>query len=293
MRHFNSVNLIHFLLQLNTKPALGDYQPDPLRQLNRHAALLIEQASREAAQDFSTNSHYLEKEKNAISARVTAELMRVNLANTQQFNAVFQVIEDWQPDQKSQPVRKALLDALPKAQQKQQLQVICHDYKVHLKEEIVSELKDKHPQEYAQFTANRKIKGVPLPDSGQLPQQATQAGGNMDRFVADHPNGLSHGSDRLNAAIKKYAAVSMMANTLNTPQPVNQQLQSFTQTFQSQSKIIEKDRDGWGMKFMKGVATVLSLGIAWVCGIWDVKGQKAAEKMTQALQPPAPIPGLS
>jgi hypothetical protein len=292
MRHFNSVNLIHFLLQLNTKPAPGDYQPDPLRQLNRHAEVLLERALRESAQDFSSHGHYLDKEKNAISVRVTEELMRVNLTDTKQFNAVFSALEDWQPDQKCQRVRKALLDALPKAQQKQQLQVICHDYKVHLKEEIVSELKDKHPQEYAQFTANRKIKGVPLPDSGQLPQQATQAGGNMDRFVADHPNGIPNGSDGLNAAFKKYAAVNTLVNSLTIPQPVNTQLLSFKQTFQSQSKIIEKDRDGWSMKFMKGVATILSLGIAWACGIWDVKGQKAAEKITQALQPPAPIPGL-
>ncbi len=96
MRHFNSVNLIHLLLQLNAKPALGDSKPDRLLRLNRHAALLYDQASREAGQDFSTNSHYLDKEKNAIGARVTAELMRVNLTNLQQFNAVFQAIEDWQ-----------------------------------------------------------------------------------------------------------------------------------------------------------------------------------------------------
>ena len=161
-----------------------------------------------------------------------------------------------------------------------------------MKEDIESELKDKHPQEYAQFTANRKIKGIPLPDSGKLPEQVTQAGKNMDRFVADHPQGIPNGSDSLNAAIKKYATVNTMVSTLTTPQPVDQQLQSFKQTFQSHSKIIEKDRDSWGMKFVKGVATVLSLGIAWACGIWNVKGQQAAEKMTQALKPPAPVPGL-
>ena len=292
MRHFNSVNLIHLLLQTKAKPELGDSKPDRLQRLNRHAALLYDQASREAGQDFSTNSHYLDKEKNAISARVTAELMRVNLANPSNSMPFFRRLKTGNPDQKGQLVRKVLLDALPQARQKQQLQVICQDYKAHLKEDIVSELKDKHPQEYAQFTANKKIKGVPLPDSGKLPQQVTQAGKNMDRFVADHPQGIPNGSDSLNAAIKKYAAVNTMASTLTTPQPVDQQLQSFKQTFQSQSKIIEKDRDGWGMKFIKGVATVLSLGIAWACGIWNVKGQQAAEKMTEALQPPAPVPGL-
>ena len=37
MRHFNSVNLIHLLLQLKAKPALGDSKQDRLRQLNHHA----------------------------------------------------------------------------------------------------------------------------------------------------------------------------------------------------------------------------------------------------------------
>ena len=54
MRHFNSVNLIHLLLQLNAKPALGDSKQDRLQRLNRHAALLYDQASREAEHDFSS-----------------------------------------------------------------------------------------------------------------------------------------------------------------------------------------------------------------------------------------------
>ncbi len=294
MRHFNSVNLIHLLLQTKAKPELGDSKQDRLQRLNRQATLLYDQASREAEHYSSAISGKpSDVQRAAIAARVTAELARVNLANTQQFNAVFAAIEDWQPDQKGQVVRKVLLNVLPQARQKQTLQVICQDYKLHLKEDIVNELKENHPQEYAQFTANQKIRGVPLPDSGQLPQQVTQAGSNMDRFVADHPQGIPNGSDSLNAAIKKYAAVHTIASTLNTPQPIDRQLQSFKQTFQSQSKIIEKDRDGWGMKFMKGVATVLSLGIAWACGIWNVKGQQAAEKITETLKPPAPIPGLS
>jgi hypothetical protein len=40
------------------------------------------------------------------------------------------------------------------------------------------------------------------------------------------------------------------------------------------------------------VATVISFGIAWACGIWNVKGQQASEKITETLKPPAPISGL-
>ena len=216
--------------------------------------------------------------------------MRVNLTDTQHLMPCLAAIEDWQPDQKGQVVRKVLLNVLPQARQKQELQVICQDYKAHLKEEIVGELQEKHPQEYAQFTANKKIKGVPLPDSGKLPQQVTQAGKNMDRFVADHPQGISNGSDSLNAAIKKYAAVNTMESALNIPQPVYQQLQGFKQTFQSQSKVIEKDRDSWGMKFMKGVAAAhrrdcLGSGIG-------NEGSASIEKITYDFKTPSTILGF-
>ncbi len=129
---------------------------------------------------------------------------------------------------------------MPKARQKQQLQVICQDYKSHLKEDIVTELKDNHPQEYAQFTANKKIKGIPLPDSGKLPEQIIQAGKNMDRFVADHPQGIPNGNDSLNAAIKKYAAVNTMVSALNTPQPVVNSCRVLNKLFNPRARSLKK-----------------------------------------------------
>lgn len=296
------LNLIDLLLKNNSKPTADESKADRLLRLNRHAALLYGQASREAEHySPATRSTLSHLQTAAMAARATAELARVNLTNTQQFNAAISAIEAWQPAssdpafRQCQIVRKALIAALPKVQQKQELQAICHDYKAHLKEDIVSELKDKHPQEYAQFTANRKIKGIPLPDSGKLPTQFTQAGKNMDRFIADHPQGVPNGSDSLNAAIKKYAAVNTMTSTLTTPQPVETQLQNFKQAFQSQRAVIEKDRDSWGMKFVKTVTTVLSLGVAVLCGIWGVKGKQAADNLTRALtsSPPVPVPGFT
>ena len=128
MRHFNPVDLIHCLLQLNAQPALGDSKPDRLQRLNRQATLLYDQALREAVQYSPAISGKLSDiQIAAIAARVTAELERVNLVNIQQFNAVFRAIEDWQPNQKGQAVRKVLLNILPQARQKQELQVICQD----------------------------------------------------------------------------------------------------------------------------------------------------------------------
>jgi hypothetical protein len=181
---------------------------------------------------------------------------------------------------------------LPKVQKKQQLQAICKNYKAHLKEDIEAVLLSNHPQEYERYLGNRKIKGVPLPDSGKLPATIIQSGKNMDRFVDHHPDGVANASDSLNAAIKKYATLQSISRTLNAPQPVETQIRNFKQEFQSKRSVIEKDRDSCGMKFAKVVASVLSLGLAILCGIWSVKGNEAAKDLTKFHTPTPPIPGL-
>lgn len=230
---------------------------------------------------------------------MTAELSRANLTNQRQYNALVEAVEAWQPTgndsdaRSAQIIRQAVIAALPKVQQKQQLQSICQQYQAHLKEDIEAELLANHPQEYAQYGENRHIKGIPLPDSGKLPTTVIQSGKNMARFVDNHPNGILKGNDSLNSAIKKYAVVQNMSRTLVTSQPVDTQIKHFKQAFQSQRSVIEKDRDSWGMKFAKAVASVLSLGIAVLCRIWGVKGQRAASDLTQVLTSPPPVPGFA
>lgn len=301
MRHLN-VNLMSLLLQSHSKPTAEDSRANRLLQLRRYAVSLYKQVSWEAAHDF-TPGHYLVKEKSALDTRVTQELTHANLIHPQYYNALVLAIKDWLPTDNDlesrygQIVRKALITALPQAQQIQQLQVICHDYKAHLKENIENQLGNDHPQEYAQYKANQRIKGVPLPDSEKLPTRLMPVGNPMDRFVDDHPQGISNSSDSLNAAIKKYAVVNIFSRTLTTPKPAETQIKNFKHEFQAHRFVIEKDRDSWGMKFAKAVVTVLSFGVAALCGIWSVKGKQAAQDLTQVLtsppSPPSPPPVLN
>ncbi len=290
------INLIDLLLQNSTKSTGDESKIDRLMRLHRQAAIIYNQVSWEAGRDCSPENYFL-KEKMAIDTRITTELAQVNLTNSRQYNAIVKAVEAWQPithdldGRSSQIIRKAVITALPVARQKQELQIICQEYKTHLKKDIEAELLSNHPQEYQQYAGNRQIKGVPLPDSGKLPTTLIQSGKNMDRFVDHHPDGIANGSQSLNSALKKYATVQTMSRTLSTPQPVDIQVKNFKQRFQSKRAVIEKDRDSWGMKFAKAVASVLSLGIAVWCGIWSVKGKQAARNLTAALTPP-PTPGL-
>ena len=98
MRHFNPVDLIHCLLQLNAQPALGDSKPDRLQRFNRQATYCMIKPYEAVQYSPAISGKLSDIQIAAIAARVTAELERVNLVNTQQFNAVFRAIEDWQPN---------------------------------------------------------------------------------------------------------------------------------------------------------------------------------------------------
>jgi hypothetical protein len=264
------MNLIDLLLQNSSKPTLGESKIDRLMWLNRQAAIIYNQASRQAGRDYSTRNYFLQ-EKMAIDRRVTAELAGAKLTNRPQYHALVKAVAAWQPitheldGRSAQIIRQAVITALPIVRQKQELQIICQDYKAHLKAEIEAELLSNHPQEYKKYAGNRPMKGIPLPHSGKLPTPMIQSGKNMDRLVDNHPDGILKGSDSLNSAIQKYAAIQNMARTLTTPHPVENQIKHFKQAFQSQRAVIEKDRDSWGMKFVKAVTTVLSLGVAVWC----------------------------
>ncbi len=91
--------------------------------------------------------------------------------------------------------------------------------------------------------------------------------------------------------VQKYQAVSALQATLSTPvKSAPEQLKDFREQFKKQREVIEQGRDSLAMKFVKGVATVLSVGIAWACGIWNIKGKEAAKGLQTVLnQPLAPV----
>ena len=74
--------------------------------------------------------------------------------------------------------------------------------------------------------------------------------------------------------VQKYQAVSALQANLSTPvKSAPEQLKDFSEQFKNQREVIEQGRDSLAMKFVKGVVTVLSVGIAWACGIcrWRLK----------------------
>ena len=109
----------------------------------------------------------------------------------------------------------------------------------------------------------------------------------VDRLASEPSRYIQDPDKPLDRALQKYQAVSQLEAALATPvKSATEQVKDFNQVFKVQRPLLEKDRDSLAMKFLKGVATVLSLGIAWGLGIWGIKGKVAAEKIQQVLETP-------
>lgn len=259
MHALQKANLVHLLIQYNSESQQEDIKAHRLKKLNQVAISLYDAAFQEAGRDFSDTAHYFDKENQAIKKRVISELELANLSNDQQFNAMILAIKAWHQsktarsvERQCQKIRQILISVAPKIIQKQKLLRICNDYKAYLKKDIEAQLCLDHSQD-------------------------------MEQFVADYSQGMSKGSQRLNATITKYIAISSMYSALITPYRIETQITQFKREFLSNRSIIEKNRDSQTIKFVKKIVTILSLGIAHALGIWNVHGKKVSENIKTVL----------
>jgi len=61
-------------------------------------------------------------------------------------------------------------------------------------------------------------------------------------------------------------------------------VKEFKTLFNFTKKHLEKSRDTGTMKFIKGIVTVFTMGLAALFGIWDVKGKKATNQIEAILE---------
>ncbi len=179
-----------------------------------------------------------------------------------------------------------MLALLPAAQQKQQLGVVCQEYKAHLTLEIERQVKNDHEQAYLACSNSRTALcgAEPIANRPQI-RMVTDKRSPIERLAAEPSRYIQNPDKTLTLALQKYQTVSQLQATLATPvKSATEQVKDFNQVFKAQRSVLEKDRDSLAMKFMKSVATVLSLGIAWGLGIWGIKGKVATDKVQQMLE---------
>ncbi len=267
--------------------------------LDQEAQAVIRQARAESqrrSKGKSADANHQQKIFNAVLAvHLTRLLDKVDLVNITHYSTLGNAIRRWCPWQSGQQqacleVQKILLTLLPVARQKQELKQLCQDYRNHLAVEVEKEAKNDSEQHYTVSTQRGTLLfGAPPVNERAQVKMVTDSRPSVEKLVAEPTRAIGKPDQPPSLAVQKYQAVSALQATLNTPvKSAPEQMKDFRAQFKIQRPVIEQDRDGWAMKFAKGVATVLSLGVAWLCGIWNVKGQEAAGDLQTTLDKPLP-----
>lgn len=234
---------------------------------------------------------------NALTARLTPLLAKTDLLNADNYRNLREAVRRWCPWQAGKQqaclqVQKVLLTLLPAAQQKQQLSVLCQKYKAHLTTEIEKQVKNDHQQSYLVCSNGRTVLfgADPIANHPQI-KVVTDTRSPVERLAAEPSRYIQNPDKPLALALQKYQTVSQLEATLSTPvKSATEQVKDFNRVFKAQRACLEKDRDSLAMKFMKGVATVLSLGIAWGLGIWGTQGKETSDKVQAVLEIPKITP---
>lgn len=255
-------------------------------------ALSIAQECQLTCQNYKKHSHYkfALMFNRILDSRLTSLLDSADLLNPQVYLSLTSAILNWCPWQARKQVlclkiKNSLLRLLPIARQKQQLQRLCRQYREHLQVELESQLQNQHKQTYLTYAKRNTIIFAAPPQSDRaqaiLVKDPRPA---LDKIIAGQNSYIIHSSKSLSFALEKYKVVSQLQESLNTPvKSAPEQLKDFKQKFLAKRSILEKNRDNLSILFLKGVATVFSLGLAYAFGIWNVKGKQTAANLQQAL----------
>ena len=134
--------------------------------LDQEALAIVEQAQAETqrrSRGKTADANHQQKVFNAaLAARLTRLLDKVDLLNVTHYGTLGNAIRRWCPWQSGQQqvcleVQKTLLTLLPVAQQKQELQQLCQDYRNHLAVEVEKEAKNDSEQNYMVSTQKRTL----------------------------------------------------------------------------------------------------------------------------------------
>ena len=230
---------------------------------------------------------------NALAARLTPLLAKTDLLNAANYSSLREAIRRWCPWQAGKQqaciqVQKVLLTLLPAAQQKQQLSVLCQEYKAHLTTEIEKQVKNDHEQAYLACSNSRTVLcgAEPIANRPQI-KVVTDKRSPVERLAAEPSRYIQNPDKPLALALQKYQTVSQLEATLATPvKSATEQVKDFNQVFKAQRSLLEKDRDSLAMKFMKGVAPCYHwvLPGAWVSG--GLKAKPPLTKVQEVLETP-------
>ena len=114
------------------------------------------------------------------------------------------------------------------------------------------------------------------------------AKGDIDLVLKGNANSFDH-DPVFKLTIQKHQAVSSFIDILKNPFTNSEEkISEFKKSFRAHKETLQERRDNAGMTFLKGVATVLTLGLAMLSNLWKTKGDELTENMEKTI---SPLPG--
>jgi hypothetical protein len=228
----------------------------------------------------------------SLAVLLTHALEQANLCDLNSYTLLSQAVKRWCPWQLAGQkscliVQQKLLALLPAARQKQQLQQTCREYREHLKTVMEKHACDDQAQaRMIAICGQTKLFGAPPIDKRPQVKPIIDSRPFIDQLAADPAHFKVKRNSSLSSVLDKQRAVNALQATLKNPvKSAFAQIRDFRRIFDIERAVIEKSRDSASMKFIKIVATVLSIGLAYVWGgIWKVKGKTTADNLQQSLQ---------
>lgn len=168
----------------------------------------------------------------------------------------------------------------------------CDDYMTYLGRLIYEGILD---HDYELLKNNKTYQLLHRPDANSRIQfkiarifDSADINGDDEKVVREEiqsrVNAICNRDEKFKLLVEKYAAMREMRAILTYPDAKpEQKLQSFKQSFDVKRPLIEKRRDSKEMVFIKKVITVLTAGLAYLAGMWKIKGKEFSGAVDAAL----------
>lgn len=256
-----------------------------VKTIENYSDYLVEEVNEDNILKFSEESFsfsQLTGENSCIEK--TSELLNeyfVNLSTEEAVTGLFNEMQSTHPED-------PFITAIQEERKVAHLNALCDSYLSYLEKIIKDHIKEKNQELFNNmfFPAEEEGNNIEMKEKASI--SLSEALTNLNEKDNTDLNTLKNDDFCFKLACNKYDTVKKMKDILNDDKkPSAKKLSDFKHTFNANRDLLNKRRDNAGTTFLKGVATVLSLGFVLLLykNFWKPESQKTAEQIDHVLRP--------
>ncbi|QBR84947.1 hypothetical protein E3983_11650 [Legionella israelensis] len=261
-----------------------------VKTIENYSDYLVEEVNEDNILKFSEESFsfsQLTGENSCIEK--TSELLNEYFVNLSTEEAVTGLFNEMQSTHPEDPFITAVQEEVDVQIKVTHLNALCDSYLSYLEKIIKDHIKEKNQKLFNNmFSSPEEEEGNNIEMKEKASISLSEALTNLNEKDNTDLNTLKNDDFCFKLACNKYDTVKEMKDILNDDKkPSAKKLSDFKHTFNANRDLLNKRRDNAGTTFLKGVATVLSLGFVLLLykNFWKPESQKTAEQIDLVLRP--------